>query len=88
MGGEPGAMSAPQPTGQQPPQGESAKPSLTLTGIVRGKPDMAILRKDDQRYFVKVGETVDGYRVQSISNQQVVLAGPQGKVTLRMGGRQ
>jgi hypothetical protein len=49
---------------------------------------VAILRQDDQRYFVKVGETVAGYRVQSISNQQVVLAGSQGKVTLRMGGRQ
>jgi hypothetical protein len=63
--------------------------SLTLTGVVEGKPDVAILRQGDQRFFVKVGDPIgDGYRVQSIGNHQVVLAGPQGKVILRMGGRQ
>jgi len=62
---------------------------LTLTGIVDGKQTVAILRQNDQRYFVKVGDLVgDGYRVQSIARQQVVLAGQQGKVILRMGGRQ
>ncbi len=82
--GEPGAQPTPKPAVPQP-EGEPAKPSFALTGIVRGRPDVAILRQDDRRYFVKVGETVDGYRVQSISSQQVVLATSQGKVTLRMG---
>jgi hypothetical protein len=63
--------------------------SLTLTGIVDGKQSVAILRQDDQRFFVKVGDLVgEGYRVQSIGSQQVVLVGQQGKVILRMGGRQ
>ena len=63
--------------------------SLTLTGIIDGRQTVAILRQNDQRYFVKVGDFIgDGYRVQSIGNQQVVLAGQQGKVILRMGGRQ
>jgi len=83
-GGEPG----PTPAGQAVP-GTETRASFTLTGIVNGKPNVAILRQDDQRYFVKVGDTVgDGYRVKSIGNQQVVLVGQQGKVTLRMGGRQ
>jgi hypothetical protein len=63
--------------------------SLALTGIVDGKQSVAILRQDDQRFFVKVGDLVgEGYRVQSIGSQQVVLVGQQGKVILRMGGRQ
>jgi hypothetical protein len=63
--------------------------SLVLTGVIDGRESVAILRQDDQRFFVKVGDLVgDGYRVQSIGHQQVVLAGQQGKVILRMGGRQ
>jgi hypothetical protein len=63
--------------------------SLTLTGIIDGKQSVAILRQDDQRFFVKAGDLVgEGYRVQSIGRQQVVLAGQQGNVILRMGGRQ
>jgi len=69
--------------------GELEQPSLVLTGIVDGSPTVAILRQDDQRFFVKVGDFVgDGYRVQSIARQQVVLAGHEGNVILRMGGRQ
>ena len=87
-GGEPGPTPA-GPAGGQPAPGTETKASFTLTGIVNGKPNVAILRQDDRRYFVKVGDTVgDGYRVKSIGSQQVVLVGQQGKVTLRMGGRQ
>jgi len=76
--------------GMGPEQAEpGGEMGLTLTGIVEGKQTVAILRQNDQRYFVKVGDLVgDGYRVQSIGRQQVVLAGQQGKVILRMGGRQ
>ncbi|MDH4179647.1 MAG: hypothetical protein OEV33_03985 [Armatimonadota bacterium] len=79
----------PEP-GMGPEQAEpGGEMGLTLTGIVEGKQTVAILRQNDQRYFVKVGDLVgDGYRVQSIGRQQVVLAGQQGKVILRMGGRQ
>jgi len=80
---------APEPAAG-PDQGDSGgQMSLTLTGIIDGRQTVAILRQNDQRYFVKVGDLIgDGYRVQSIGNQQVVLAGQQGKVILRMGGRQ
>jgi hypothetical protein len=94
-GGEPGpapsGAEGPAPAVQPPglPPGTEPEPSFTLTGIVNGKPNVAILRQDGQRYFVKVGDAVgDSYRVKAIGNQQVVLVGQQGKVTLRMGGRQ
>ncbi len=68
---------------------ESGEGALTLTGIIDGRSTVAILRQNDQRFFVRAGDQIGhGYRVQSIGNQQVVLAGPQGKVILRMGGRQ
>ncbi len=68
---------------------ESGEGALTLTGIIDGRSTVAILRQKDQRFFVKVGDPIGyEYRVQSIGNQRVVLAGPQGKVILRMGGRQ
>lgn len=91
VGPEAGAEgSAVTEPGMGPEQAEpGGEVGLTLTGIVDGKQTMAILRQNDQRYFVKVGDLVgDGYRVQSIGRQQVVLAGQQGKVILRMGGRQ
>jgi hypothetical protein len=81
------AATALQP-GSEPASGGPTA-ALSLTGIVAGRPAVAIIREDGQRYFVKVGDQVgDRYRVQAIGHQDVVLAGPQGKVILRMGGRQ
>jgi hypothetical protein len=79
-----------QPVTGTPPLPEGSEGSkLTLSGVVEGKPTVAILRQDDKRFFVKVGDQVgDGYRVQSIRGQQVVLVSAQGKLVLRMGGRQ
>lgn len=86
--GAAGPPSAGEPTAAAQPEGQQ-KSAMTLTGILSGRPTMAILRQNDQRYFVKVGDVVgDGYRVEAISSQQVVLAGQQGKLILRMGGRQ
>jgi Tfp pilus assembly protein PilP len=62
---------------------------LALYGIVAGKQAMAVIREGDQRYYVKVGDRIgDRYRVQAISQKEVVLVGSEGKVILRMGGRQ
>ena len=81
------AATALQP-GSEPASGGPTT-ALSLTGIVAGKPAVAIIREDGQRYFVKVGDSVaDRYRVQAIGQHEVVLAGPQGKLILRMGGRQ
>ncbi len=65
----------------------SNKPSLS--GIVAdssGRPT-AIIHEGNQRYFAKAGDTVAGkYRVQSISNQQVVLVADRERLILKMGG--
>jgi hypothetical protein len=84
-----GEETAGRPTEGAEAAGEAQASALSLTGIVAGKPAVAIIRDNGQRYFVKVGDQVgDRYRVQAIGRQEVVLAGQQGKVTLRMGGRQ
>ena len=63
--------------------------SLTLTGIIAGRPSIACIREDGQRYYVSVGEQIgERYRVQKIGRGQVVLTGQEGRVILRMGGRQ
>jgi hypothetical protein len=76
-----------QPAGVAATPPPPAKPSLS--GIVidsAGKPT-AVIHEGDQRYFAKAGDTVAGkYRVQSISNQQVVLVVGQERLTLKMGG--
>jgi hypothetical protein len=60
---------------------------LTLTGIIAGQPSMAVIREDDQRHFVRVGDRVgDSYRVSAIGRQEVVLVGGAGKLILRLRG--
>jgi hypothetical protein len=86
------AAGAVEDEGHAPPTAEPAPvpdKALTLTGIVEGKPAVAIIRQEDQRYFVRVGDQVgEQYRVKAIGRQEVALVGPEGKVILRMGGRQ
>lgn len=71
------------------PKTKPAAQTLALYGIVAGKQAMAVIREGDQRYYVKAGDRIgDRYRVQTISQREVVLVGSEGKVILRMGGRQ
>jgi hypothetical protein len=80
---------SPGATVQGTKAGKSQPSTLTLNGIVAGKQTMAVIREGDQRYYVKVGDRVgDRYRVQTITQKEVVLVGSEGKVILRMGGRQ
>jgi hypothetical protein len=81
-----------QQAGPLPPAGVAAPPPSnkpSLSGIVAdssGTPT-AIIHEGDQRYFAKAGDTVAGkYRVQSISNQQVVLVADRERLILKMGG--
>ena len=84
----------PQPTPAKPATpaaapGKAKASTLTLNGILAGRQTIALIRDGSQRYYVKVGDRVgDRYRVQSIAQKQVVLSGSEGKVILRMGGRQ
>jgi len=87
----------PLPSATKPPTVSAAtgsKPGtsqmqLTLNGILSGPQSMAVIREGDKRYYVKVGDRVgDRYRVQAITQKEVVLTSSEGKVILRMGGRQ
>jgi type IV pilus biogenesis protein PilP len=79
-------------TTQTPPLGTTAAPAPTtpsLAGIVgdRSGYQTAVIRIGNGRYFAKQGDKVAGrYLVQSVSDRQVVLAGAEGKLTLKMGG--
>ena len=94
----PGPSVTPLPMGPKPsplpalpgPKPASAQAqTLTLNGILAGRQAMAVIRQGEQRYYVRVGDRVaDRYRVQTITQKEVVLVGSEGKVILRMGGRQ
>lgn len=62
------------------PEGE-----LRLTGIVAG---LAVIRVGERRHYVRAGDRVGDYRVQSVGQHEVVLSSEAGQITLRTGGRQ
>jgi len=86
--------SLPPLMGQTPPVGTTAVAAPNsnipiLTGIIgdRSSYQTAVIRLGDRRYLAKRGDRVAGrYLVQSVSDRQVVLAGSEGKLILRMGG--
>lgn len=79
-GTSPGTMAASQATGL-------SDNVLRVTGIIEGDPTIAILRKGDARYIVRVGDPVQGYVVESISGRRVVLAAGGERRSLFLGGR-
>jgi len=74
--GEPTAAVAALPA----PEGE-----LRLAGIVAG---LAVIRVGERRHYVRAGDRVGDYQVQSVGQHEVVLSSEAGQITLRMGGRQ
>jgi hypothetical protein len=69
---------------QEPPVSSQGTAAISLAGITMGEHPMAILRLGDQRWYAKAGDQVGGYRVQSIGREEVVLAGPDGTLVLRL----
>jgi len=66
----------------------SAPEPLRLTGVVRGEPSIAVLRRGAKRYIVTIGDPVDNtYLVKSISDGRVVLASGEKTLSLTLGGR-
>jgi len=60
---------------------------LRLTGVVGGEQKLALLRRGESRYLVRVGDTVEsGYRVAKITDAAVVLQKGRRTRTLRLGG--
>ncbi len=59
---------------------------LWLSGIIRGDPNLAIIRRGENRYLVREGSTIEsGYQVVEISPDRVVLKRRGAKRVLRIG---
>lgn len=65
------------------------EPKFTLTGVVRGAQNVAIIRSRDGsgRYVVRQGQIIDGrYRVLLVAGDGVVLADGNRRIYVRLGG--
>lgn len=71
--------------GERPPV---AQDTLYLSGVIRGRKSVAILRRGEARYFVGRGERVEGnYVVAYIGPDSVILKDKAGnKMSLQLGG--
>ena len=59
---------------------------LWLSGVIRGDPSLAIIRRGENRYLVQEGNTIEsGYQVVQISPDRVVLKRRGAKRVLRIG---
>ena len=57
-----------------------------ITGIVLGNPSIAVLRRGDDHYVVRVGDSIGGHlRVQAITRSTVTLYDGKRTYELRMG---
>ncbi len=71
--------SAQEPLG--PPPGV-----LWLSGVIQGEPKVAVLRRGENRYLVREGDTIeDRYTVQQIGSNSITLKRGSRKLTLRVG---
>lgn len=59
---------------------------LWLSGVIQGQPRLAVIRRGQNRYMVREGDTFEGqYRVATISSNSVTLQRGRRKLTLRLG---
>lgn len=70
----------PAPVTARPEPGQELK----LAGIVQGKSPLAVIRRGERRYYVRVGSEVSGYRLAEIRSDRVVLTKGAQSVTLRL----
>jgi len=73
-----------------PPTDTPQEPKFTLTGVVRGTENVAILRSGEGgRYVVRQGQTIEGrYRVIMVMGDAVVLSDRGRRIYVRLGGEQ
>lgn len=78
---------APMMIAQSLPQHEP-DPKFTLTGVIRGDENVAIIRVGDSgRYIVKQGQLIEGrYKVLSVSSDGAVLAHKNRRISVKLGG--
>ncbi len=76
-------LAAPVTPGAKPKPAEQLK----LVGVVQGQGSglLATIRRGNDRYYVKRGDQVSGYRVAEISVDRVVLTKGDERVVLQLG---
>lgn len=72
----------------QPDEETERDPEFVLTGVIRGDENVAIIRSGGSgRHVVRQGQLIDGhYRVQSITDDGVVLVYKNRRIHVRLGG--
>lgn len=82
-----GPAIVPQPGGPGQPEQEK-DPEFTLTGIIRGDSNVAIIRTGEGgRYIVRQGQFIDGrYRVVAVTDNGAVLAHNNRRIYVKLGG--
>lgn len=85
MGQGSGTSVIPAPTNVAPVEPD---PQFTLTGVIRGEQDVAIIRSGQNgRYVVRQGQLIEGrYKVLSISDTGAVLAYKNRRIHVKLGG--
>ena len=59
---------------------------LWLSGVIQGEPKVAVLRRGENRFYVRQGDTIDdGYTVAGISSSAVTLRRGRSTRVLRIG---
>jgi len=68
-------------------EAEAGKPApepFRLVGLVRGKQELAVIRRGDRRYYAKLGDAVGSYTLVGIGAKQVTLAKGAERLTLAL----
>lgn len=69
-------------------QVQEQDPEFTLTGVIRGERNVAIIRSGESgRYVVKQGQLIDGrYKVESVSDDGATLVYKGRRIHVKLGG--
>jgi hypothetical protein len=87
-GSRPAEQPSEEPPTVLPPLPTGTTETLHVTGIVMGRPSVAVMRIGEDHFIVEVGDTLSGgLRVQSIARSSVTLRDEQQRTyVLRLGG--
>lgn len=84
---KPAAPAPAAPAGPPPPPPPPPPPSVTYHGMVIGNAPLALLKDGTKQLFVKVGDIVQGKRVELIEAEQVRLGPADGGMLVPLAGR-
>lgn len=78
-----------QPKVQAQPQESNPEEEITVTGVVKGDNNVAIVRLGETgRYIVREGQVIDGrYRVASVNSERVTFIYNNRAISIKVGGK-